>query len=112
KGVPIRRAARENGVPRQTLNDLNLREGEKRGHEKQARLSPEQENKVVRWILLQEKLGYAPSHNQIRSVVVSVSRQNGDTSSLGNRFMERFIKRHPEIKTKIGKRIDYQRING
>ena len=44
----------------------------------QLRISESQEDDLVRWILRQEGLGYAPSHAQVRAIVVSLLNRQGD----------------------------------
>ena len=72
----------------------------------QLRISESQGDDLVRWILRQEGLGYAPSHAQVRAIVVSLLNRQGDTDPLGKKWSTHFIKRHPEIKTKLGRRTD------
>jgi hypothetical protein len=43
------------------------------------------------------------SHNQIRAGVEALLKQRGDNAPLGMNWVSRFIKKHPELKTKNGK---------
>ena len=36
----------------------------------------------------------------------------GKTERLGKRWVTRFLKRHPEVRTLKGRTIDYRRLNG
>ncbi|CAG7554323.1 unnamed protein product [Fusarium equiseti] len=72
---------------------------------------PSQESRLVTWILLQEALGYAPSHSQVRATVAALLRQQGRERHIGVHWLARFIKRHPDIKTKVGKRQEAARFN-
>jgi hypothetical protein len=67
-------------------------------------LSKSQESRLVTWILRQEALGYAPSHSQVRATVAALLRQQGRERHIGVHWLARFIKRHPDIETKVGKR--------
>ncbi|KAJ3453961.1 hypothetical protein MRS44_018593 [Fusarium solani] len=74
-------------------------------------LSKSQESRLVAWILRQEALGYAPSHSQVRATVAALLRQQGRERPIGVHWLARFMKRHPSIKTKIGKRQEASRFN-
>ena len=41
-----------------------------------------------------------------------VVQSQGDFKLLGRHWLEGFMKRHPELKTKRGTRIEYKRIDG
>ncbi|KAM4064314.1 DDE superfamily endonuclease [Hirsutella rhossiliensis] len=60
----------------------------------------DQEANLVAWTLRQESLGYAPSQSQIRACVVAVLKQQGCDSRLGRHWEEKFIQRHPELRSK------------
>ncbi|KNB04637.1 hypothetical protein FOXG_19717 [Fusarium oxysporum f. sp. lycopersici 4287] len=70
-----------------------------------------QEARLVAWILRQEALGYAPSHSQVRVTVAALLRQQGQERPIGVHWLVRFIKRHPEIDKKVGKRQEAARFN-
>lgn len=111
-GISQYQAAQKWGVPRTTLS------GRLRGQTAMAdqiqpekRLSNNQESNLVAWILRQESLGYAPSHSQIRACALALLKQQDPKSSFGRNWVSRFIKRHPELKTKIGRRQEASRFN-
>ena len=113
EGTSIRQAALSHGVPRQTLSRRILnRMPPLLAHEKQQRLSQVQEENIAKWVLTQEALGYAPSHGQVRLIATKVLLHQGDPEPLGKNWFQGFFRRHPEIKTKIGVRIDHKRIEG
>ncbi|KAJ3455355.1 hypothetical protein MRS44_013955 [Fusarium solani] len=58
-----------------------------------------------------EALGYAPSHSQVRATVAALLRQQGRERPIGVHWLARFIKRHDDIKTKVGKRQEAARFN-
>lgn len=77
-----------------------------------AQLLPKsEESRLVTWILRQESLGYAPSHSQVRVTVAALLRQQGRERHIGVHLLARFIKRHDDIKTKVGKRQQAARFN-
>ncbi|KAJ3454739.1 hypothetical protein MRS44_013339 [Fusarium solani] len=83
-GVSPPQAAQRRGVPRSTLVDrLNGRGAVKEQIHPHRRLSKNQEDRLVAWILRQESLGYAPSHSQIRACVMGLLRQQGEHPDLG-----------------------------
>ncbi|RKK07497.1 hypothetical protein BFJ65_g17703 [Fusarium oxysporum f. sp. cepae] len=105
-------AAQKNGVPQTTLSD-KLRGLPSRSEITQPAqlLSKSQESRLVTWILRQEALGYAPSHSQVRATVAALLRQQGRERPIGVHWLARFIKRHPDIETKVGKRQEAARFN-
>lgn len=112
-GSSIKQAAEKWGVPRRTLgNRMNGSEPRGKAHQHQQRLSQAQEEHLTQWILAQEALGYAPTHEQIRLFVTKILELGGDTKPLGKRWMDQFFQRNPAIRTKRGKRIECQRLNG
>ena len=44
-------------------------------HETEQRLSVVQEERLERWILRQEALGYAPTHDQIRGIASNILKR-------------------------------------
>ncbi|RFN47274.1 hypothetical protein FIE12Z_8487 [Fusarium flagelliforme] len=76
------------------------------------RSSKSQEESLLPWALRQESLGYAPSHSQLRACVEAILHQQGDNKPLGNHWTTRFVKRHPNLSTKLGKRQEASRFDG
>jgi len=110
--VSLATAADRHGVPRSTLRDrLNGAQPHRYAHDGQQRLSTVQEEHLELWILRQEALGYAPTHAQVRVIASGVLARQGDHKPLGKKWSNRFTKRHPAIKTKLGRRTDWERIN-
>ena len=75
------------------------------------RLSPEQEKHLANWVLRQEALNYAPTHAQVRVIATNVLKRAGDNKPLGKKWTTHFLNRHPELKTKLGRQTDWERIN-
>ncbi|KAJ3454563.1 hypothetical protein MRS44_013163 [Fusarium solani] len=111
-GLLQNQAAQKNGMPQTTLSD-RLRGVPSRSEVTQPAqlLSKSQGSRLVTWILRQEALGYAPSHSQVRATVAALLRQQGRERTIGVHWVARFMKRHPSIKTKIGKRQEASRFN-
>lgn len=111
-GFSLRKAAEKRGVPRATLSSRLYGQtalaDQTQPHQ---HLSKNQEARLSTWILRQESLGYAPSHSQIRACVLALLQQQGSKVIVGRHWVSKFIKRHPEIKTKIGRRQEAVRFN-
>jgi hypothetical protein len=111
-GVAVRTAATRHGVPRGTLRArLNGAQPQRTAHDDQQRLTANQEEHLKQWILRQEALGYAPTHAQVRAIASSVLKQQGDHKPLGRKWSSHFVERHLAVKTKLGRRTDWKRIN-
>ncbi|KAF6515118.1 hypothetical protein HZS61_005024 [Fusarium oxysporum f. sp. conglutinans] len=111
-GVAVRTAATRHGVPRGTLRArLNGAQPQRTAHGDQQRLTANQEEHLKQWILRQEALGYAPTHAQVRAIASSVLKQQGDHKPLGRKWSSHFVERHLAVKTKLGRRTDWKRIN-
>ncbi|OBS16728.1 hypothetical protein FPOA_12668 [Fusarium poae] len=76
------------------------------------RISKSQEETLIRWVLRQESLGYALSHSQLRACVEAILKQQGDNKPLGKHWTTRFVKRHLQLSTKLGKRQEAARFDG
>ncbi|KAH7471887.1 hypothetical protein FOMA001_g13721 [Fusarium oxysporum f. sp. matthiolae] len=111
-GVAVRTAATRHRVPRGTLRArLNGAQPQRTAHDDQQRLTANQEEHLKQWILRQEALGYAPTHAQVRAIASSVLKQQGDHKPLGRKWSSHFVERHLAVKTKLGRRTDWKRIN-
>ncbi|KAJ4175462.1 hypothetical protein NW767_15841 [Fusarium falciforme] len=111
-GLSQNQSAQKHGIPQPTLSN-RLRGVPPKSevtHPAQL-LSKPQESRLVSWILRQEALGYAPSHSQVRATVAALLQQQGREKPIGVHWLARFMKRHPSIKTKIGKRQEASRFN-
>jgi 4-hydroxybenzoate polyprenyltransferase len=112
EGVALATAATRNGVPRNTLRGrLYGAQPSRYAHSDEQRLTAIQEEHLELWVLRQEALGYAPTHAQMRAIATGVLLQAGDNKPLGKRWSQHFIQRHPAIKSKLGRRTDWERIN-
>src|SRR5437762_2633629 len=111
-GGVLRTVSAHHGVLRTTLRGrLNGAQSCQDTHDDEQRLSTVQEEHLERWILRQEALGYAPTHAQVRAIASGILKQGGDDKPLGKKWSKHFLERHPAIKTKLGRRTDWERIN-
>jgi hypothetical protein len=112
-GLSQNKSAQKHGVPQQTLSRrLAGLPSQFEISQPSQRLSASQEDKLAQWILRQESLGYAPSHPQTVACVEALLKRHGDTKPLGKNWLYKFIQRHPEVKTKVGRRQEAARFNG
>ncbi|CAG9950939.1 unnamed protein product [Clonostachys rosea f. rosea IK726] len=112
-GLSVRFAAKKWAIPRTTLR-RRLEDGFTRAqaHEHQQRLSKAEEERVRRWIVSQELLGYAPTHRQLRYIASQILQGRKDLEPLGRSWVNQFLSRQEGLGVKIGKRIASARLNG
>ncbi|CAG9953199.1 unnamed protein product [Clonostachys rosea f. rosea IK726] len=112
-GDSQRKAAARWGVPRTSLrNRIAGRKTRQQEAETRQRLSKVQEVRLTKWILIQDSMGFPPSHAKVRDIVGFLLCEEGDLDPIGRRWMEGFLRRNPEVRTLQGKRIDFLRVNG
>jgi hypothetical protein len=70
------------------------------------RLSLEQEDRLATWILRQESLNYALTYAQVRAIATGVLKRASNHQLLRKKWITHFLNRHPELKTKLGRRIN------
>jgi len=112
-GMSQKKAGLEYGVPRSTIqNRINGHISRQEAHIPQQRLSTVQEERLAEWILIQESLGLAPTHGQIRAFAGRILVARGDAAPLGKRWIAGFLRRNPILRTKKQLHIDSLRVNG
>jgi hypothetical protein len=85
-GGGIATTATRHGVPRTTLRGrLSGAQSCRDAHNDEQRLSTVQEERLKRWILQQEALGYAPTHEQVWAIASGILKQGGDDKPLGKK---------------------------
>ncbi|PHH49704.1 hypothetical protein CFIMG_007664RA00001a [Ceratocystis fimbriata CBS 114723] len=111
-GFSPSQASQRRGVPRTTpIDRLNGQAAVKEQIQPRQRLSKNQEDKLVIWILRQESMGYALSHNHIGACVMGLLRQQGGQLELERNWVARFIHRRSDLKTKIDRRQEANRFD-
>ena len=109
----IRSVATANDVDYSTLSRrLKGQSSRSIARQPQQLLSNEQEGLLKRWILDLEAQGHAPTFNTIRELAAVVSRSTGGPQKVGKNWLSRFTQRHPEVASKVGKKIDTRRVDG
>ena len=98
------------GVDRKTLT-RRIRGGVTRqeAREEQQLLSSTQEDLLCRWIIDLDLAGAPPSFAQVREFAGLISKASDGPSLIGQNWITRFLTRHPNIKSKVGRKIDYLR---
>ena len=108
----ISEAAHHFNVPRTTLRDRlhghTFRpETRANGH----KLSINEEESLLQWILSMDKRGAPPRPAVVREMANLLLAKRGETpiQTVGECWVTNYIKRHDEIKTKFSRRYDHQR---
>lgn len=113
KGMSQRQAEIKYNIPRATLqNRMKGYVSRAEAHEYRQKLSKVQEDRLTQWILVQESLGLAPTHGQIRAFAGRILHNRGDAAPLGKKWMAGLIRRNPILRTKKQLRIESTRVNG
>ncbi|KAG6995003.1 alcohol dehydrogenase [Fusarium oxysporum f. sp. conglutinans] len=113
RGLSQNEAAQKRGVPQSTLSGrLSGQASRNERIQAHQRIPKSQGETLIRWVLRQESLGYALSHSQVRACVEAILQQQGDNKPLGKYWTTRFVKRHLELSTKLGKRQEAARFDG
>jgi 4-hydroxybenzoate polyprenyltransferase len=84
-------------------------------------LSAAEEKALVRWILMMTSTGHPVPYRFLGEMAEEIRRQrlckiNDDTitlityTPLGKRWIQRFLKRHPELETQLTRSIEHSRI--
>jgi DDE superfamily endonuclease/Tc5 transposase DNA-binding domain/helix-turn-helix, Psq domain len=112
-GQSINKASADWGIPKETLRDrLHGTTTHQIGAQRLQRLTPDLENNLVGWILVQEAIGNPPTHAQIRVFAERILQGQGDTNPIGKKWFQGFLRRNPAIQTKRAKPMDSARLNG
>lgn len=98
------------GVNKSTIHRrLRGTPNRQRGHQHEQNLSPESEKLLVDWCLDLERSNNAPNLVRLREMASIISRFAGGREQVGKRWLERFIKRNPEVRRKKARLIDAER---
>src|SRR6266699_2266358 len=112
-GTPVKRAARDYGIPMTTLRHrLAGRQSKTTAHTSQQKLSSIQESRLAEWIRVQDALGLGPTHAQIRTFASRILLAGGSTAGVGKHWLEGFLRRNPSVRTLQTRRMDAARVNG
>ena len=108
--LSIRKIALQYGVAKTTLdNRIRGRISKLEEAERRQRLTPQEEEAIVAWMLRLQAWGWPPRAEQIRSMVVDLLTKKGDTKALGINWLSKFLSRHPEVKTRYVAQVNKER---
>ena len=109
----IRAAALAYDVPHSTLSHrLRGRHARLAAQVMNLKLLTTEETALVQWILSMDERGQSPTLAYVRRMAdLLVSKRGSDASHppVGECWVQRFLRRHPELKTKYCRKYDYQR---
>jgi hypothetical protein len=113
QGATQAKAAALYGIPPSTLS-VRLRGATTIKHSKihKQRLSPSQEIFLTDWCLNEESAGRAPSRRQVTAFAQEILAEGGDLERLGARWIDRYLRRHPRVKTKNSTLLETSRVQG
>jgi hypothetical protein len=108
----IRRAAAVFDVPRSTLsarlNGITYRAETRANSHK---LTVLEEESLYNWILSLDDRGAAPRPRTVREAADLLLKARGSTPpiTVGEKWVENFVKRHPDLSTRFSRSYDYRR---
>lgn len=101
-----RAACKAWNVPRSTLQGrLAGRPTRATAHQHRQRLSPEQEDFLVDWILNEDSRAQPPSHARVQEMATRILHICGDHDPLGKRWIQSFLSRQPRVASIVGRSI-------
>jgi DDE superfamily endonuclease/Tc5 transposase DNA-binding domain/helix-turn-helix, Psq domain len=111
RATSIRATATLYGISRVTLTRrLDGTPTRSIARQSQYLLSQGQEEALLKWIIELEAIGHAISHTQIREMAGLFSGFSGGPSTVGSKWVQRFVQRHSIVHTKVGRAIDHLRV--
>ena len=108
-----RAAAKAYSIPQSTISTrIHGRQSNQASHVYQQRLTPEQEEFLVQWILEEDARAFPPSHARAREMANRILRMNGDHRPVGKHWMAAFLKRNTRVASVVGRKIEAARAEG
>ena len=88
-----RAAAKAYGIPQSTLSTrVNGVQNRRVSHQHRQRLTPQQGDFLVDWILEEDARSCPPSHARAREMANRILRMNGDDQPVGKLWLSHFIR--------------------
>ena len=80
-------------------------------HEKQQRLTPAEENAIVKWFFSQDDIGFPPRLDMVKDMALHLEKKRLGVlpPSLGKNWVSRFRKRHSRLALKLSTQLERQR---
>ncbi|EMT73018.1 hypothetical protein FOC4_g10001867 [Fusarium odoratissimum] len=107
KTQPLQPTAKKYAISRGSLR--NRQKGGTNARDAQIerqKLSEDQEEFLIEWILNEEAAARAPTKKNIRLFGNLILKYDNQDQQLGNHWVNRFLTRHPDIKTKLSRSVD------
>lgn len=112
-GKPLRQAAENWGVAPATLHGrTHGAVSKKEAKLTSMKLSPQEEIFLVEWCLNEEAAGRAPSKARVKRMAELILSKAGVFQLLGQRWVDRFLRRHSRVKMKGSSLLDAERKKG
>lgn len=106
----INKCADAYGIPKSTLKGrLKGAQSKTVSNQHQQRLSAEQESFLSEWVLEEDARGFSPSHARLREMASKILKLNGDQIPLGQLWVTNYLRRHPELASRVGRKPEAQR---
>ncbi len=108
--VSTRKTSRRHGVDRMTIT-RRIQGGRSHAEamRRRQRLSPEEENELVEWSRQLEEWGWPARISQLEKMAKDMLVLKGDMENLGKNWTAKWLKRHPEMKSKFVPPLDKSR---
>ncbi|KAK7219020.1 hypothetical protein V2G26_007023 [Clonostachys chloroleuca] len=102
-GASQRKAAARWGISQTTLRmRMEGRKTRQQEAETRQQLSKVQEARLTKWILVQDSIGFPPTHTKVKDIAEFLLCEQGDLDPIGRHWMEGFLRRNPEVRTLQG----------
>jgi len=108
--VSLRQIAKIYGLPRSTLQHRwKGRQSAETFHAHRQRLSPHEEDALIRWIDTMTAWGWPPRIKQLETMAKHLMKAKGDLDPIGQHWYKNFLKRHPEFRTRYSRNFNQNR---
>lgn len=80
-------------------------------HEVHQRLTPAEENAIVKWCFSQDDIGFPPRLDMVKDMALHLEKKRIGVQPppLGKNWVSRFLKRHPPLALKLSTQLERQR---
>lgn len=110
--LSIRKAALRHGIPPSTLYNRKVlgRQSYRQAHAGQQKLTPVQEAYLVKYVKNLEDSGMPAGRELLQAQAQRIYRRHGNLNGvLGDTWVDRFLKRHPNLQVRRPETLDRQR---
>jgi len=106
--LSVRKLANLYGIPKTTLHNCISAKTlpAKQAHEAQQVLSDAEEAAIGTWIKKWDDFGFPPRRRHVYQMVQGLLRSWNSSDNLGEHWLQRFLGRHSDLDSKVGKTLD------